>query len=371
MNRIKSLLTALALAAAGASAPALAIPDLVSYAARVESGADPFNGTAAVSFRIFGVATGGTSLWSEDVASIVVADGELVHDLGSVELLDGALLERDALFLELTFNGEVLLPRVAMNAAPFALRARDAEVAEIAVDAERLGGRDAATYQFSAAPAGGLALSGTSFSIATSGVTSAHIADAAIGTPELANSAVTTAKLAAAAVSTAILTDLAVVTAKLADGAVSLGKLAANSVDGSKIVDGSVATADIAVGAVNSTRLANNAVQTGNILDGGIAAIDLASNSVTEAKVAAGAITSTKLRNGVSVFDLPSACGEGLTPDSTCRTKMCGVLVTRDGLNTILGVVPLFSSCANRCSATSSESCSVSQTTVAGTMVGN
>lgn len=369
MNRIKSLLTALTLAAAGASAPAQAVPDLVSYAARVESGAGPFNGTAAVSFRIFGVATGGTSLWSEDVASIVVADGELVHDLGSVEPLDGALLERDALFLELTFNGEVLLPRVAMNAAPFALRARDAEVAEIAVDAERLGGRDAATYQFSAAPAGGLALSGTSFSIATSGVTSAHIADAAVGTPELANSAVTAAKLAAAAVSTAILADLAVVTAKLADGAVSLSKLAANSVDGTKIVDGSVGNAEIATGAINAAKLAASSVTSVAILDGAVAAADLGFAAVTESKIAAGAVTAAKLRSGVALFELPPACGSGLTIRSNCNTIACGERVARDAFNTILDVDVEFRDCANSCNRTAPAVCSVSATPV-GTMVG-
>jgi hypothetical protein len=369
MHRIRSVFAALALATAFVSLPAAAIPDVVSYAARIENDAGPFEGTAAVTFRIFGAATGGTALWTENVASAVVVAGDLVHDLGSVEPLDDTLLERDALFLEVTFNGETLTPRVAINAAPFALRAREAEVAEVAVDAEQLGGRAAATYQFTAAPGGGLTLTGTSFAVTAGGINATHLADASVGSAELANSAVTSAKLAATAVTTAILADLAVVTAKLADGAVSLAKLAANSVDSTKVVDGSIAAVDLANGAVGSTKLASNAVLTANILDGQVTSGDLATNAVTEAKVAAGAVSPAKLRNGVQLFNLPSECGSGLTRDDECRTVMCDIQVNRDAFNVILSVNPLFFTCAGRCSATTRQTCSVGAT-VQGVMVG-
>jgi hypothetical protein len=369
MQRFRFLTAALALATALVAVPAAAIPDVVSYAARVENDAGPFDGTAAVTFRIFGAATGGTALWTENVASAVVVNGDLVHELGSVAPLDDALLDSDALFLELTFNGETLTPRVAINAAPFALRAREAEVAEIAIDAEQLGGRAAATYQFTAASGGGLTLSGTSFSIATGGVNATHIADGTVGAAELANSAVSSAKLAAAAVTTAILADFAVATAKLADGAVTLAKLAANSVDGTKIVDGSVGNAEIATGAINAAKLAASSVTSVAINDGAVAAADLATAAVTESKIAAGAVTAAKLRSGVALFELPPACGTGLTIRSSCSTIACNEQVTRDAFNTILDVDVEFRDCANNCNRTSPAVCSVSATPV-GTMVG-
>lgn len=369
MQRFRFLTAALALATAFVAMPAAAIPDVVSYAARVENDAGPFDGTAAVTFRIFGAATGGTALWTENVASAVVVDGDLVHDLGSVAPLDDALLDRDALFLEVTFNGETLTPRVAINAAPFALRARDAEVAEIAVDAEQLGGRAASTYQFTAATGGGLTLNGTSFAIATGGVNASHIADGTVGAAELANSAVGSAKLAAAAVTTAILADLAVATAKLADGAVTLAKLAANSVDGAKIVDGSVGNADLANGAVTSAKLASGAVSGAAILDNSVTAADIAINAITSSELGTGAVTAAKLSNGVPLFELAPECGSGLTTKTTCVTVACGERITRDAFNTILDVDTQFKDCANNCTRTSPDTCNVSATPV-GTMVG-
>ena len=55
----------------------------------------------------------------------------MVHARDDIEGLDAAILDEEALFLEVTFNGEVLTPRVAVNAAPFALRAKEAELAEV------------------------------------------------------------------------------------------------------------------------------------------------------------------------------------------------------------------------------------------------
>jgi hypothetical protein len=109
------------------AAPALAVPDLVSSAARIETDDGPFDGNVSVTFQIFDDDAAGTELWTELVASAPVLDGELVHELGSTEPLDDALLANDDLFLQVTINGDVLFPRLALRAVPFALKSNDSE----------------------------------------------------------------------------------------------------------------------------------------------------------------------------------------------------------------------------------------------------
>jgi hypothetical protein len=292
MQRFR-FLAALALATAFVASPASAMPDVVSYAARVENDAGPFDGTAAVSFALFSSRTGGAALWTEEVASVVVVDGDLVHDLGSVEPLDAALLDEDALFLEVTFNGETLTPRVAINAAPYALRAREAELAEVAVDAEQLGGRPASAYTFAAATGGGLVLTDTSFAIAPAGVTSTHLANGAVGSAAIADGSVAAVDLA----------NGAVVASKIAPGAVGVDALAA----------GAVTTAKLASAAVTSTAIADGAIVASKVAASAIGEASLASNSVTSAKIATAAVTSAKLSGGTTQLAVrPVGCGGGL-----------------------------------------------------------
>lgn len=293
MQRFHFATVALALATAFIAIPAAAIPDVVSYAARVENDAGPFDGTAAVSFALFSSRTGGAPLWAEEVASVVVVNGDLVHDLGSVEPLDAALLDEDALFLEVTFNGETLTPRVAVNAAPYALRAREAEVAEVAVDAEQLGGRPASAYTFAAAAGGGLVLTDTSFAIAPAGVTSTHLANGAVGSAAIADGGVAAVDLA----------NGAVVASKIAPGAVGVDAVAA----------GAVTTAKLASAAVTSAQLADGAVVAEKVAPAAIGEAALAANAVTSAKIADDAVTAVKLSGrATQLFERPAGCGGGL-----------------------------------------------------------
>jgi hypothetical protein len=103
--------------------------------------------------------------------------------------------------------------------------------------------------------------------VKNSGITSAQIADAAVGTNKIADNTITSAKIA----------DGTIVTADLGD----------NSTTSAKIVDGTIATAD----------LANNSVTSVKIVDGAIVTADLGDNSVTSAKIANAAITPAKLNS--------------------------------------------------------------------------
>lgn len=203
------------------SVPAFALPEVVTYSARVENDAGPFEGTASIAFQLFDAANAGTELWTESVASIVVVDGDLVHDLGSVEPLDDAVLERDDLFLAVTINGDTLEPRVALRAVPYALKARDAETLsglsadDVATDAEvaaAVAARVVAFSQLSGVPAGfadnvdndtiataaaggGLTVAANAFAVGDNAITNARMADNAVGSIEVANESLTTADL--------------------------------------------------------------------------------------------------------------------------------------------------------------------------------
>ncbi len=368
------LATALSLLVAGA---AHAVPDVVSYAARVENDAGLFSGTVSATFQLFATRTGGTELWSENAASIVVIGGDLVHDLGSIEPLDDTVLARDDLFLQVTINGDVLEPRAAIRAVPFALLAKNAEVAARAVvadSADRLGGQSPSSFQFTAGANGGLALAGTAFSIAPNGVTADRIAAAAVSLAKMAansvdgskivDGAVSLAKMAANSVDGSKIVDGAVSLAKLAsnsvdsskivDGVVSLVKLASNSVDSSKIVDGSVANADIQGGAITSVKLATGAVGSTQIFDLSVGNADLASNAVSSTKIASNAVTADKI-NGtlIALFSRPVGCGGGLqVGDATCTTEVCSEVLSRDGFNVLLDVDVVFRSCDGTCPST-------------------
>ncbi|MBC7774383.1 MAG: tail fiber domain-containing protein, partial [Phycisphaerae bacterium] len=92
--------------------------------------------------------------------------------------------------------------------------------------------------------------------IKSNAVTSAEIADNAVGASEITDGSVTSAELAANAVTTT----------KIADGAVITAKLADNSVTSAKIVDGAVSTVDIANQAVTGAKIDDMGAASGQVL---------------------------------------------------------------------------------------------------------
>jgi hypothetical protein len=368
------LASALSLLVAGT---AQAVPDVVSYAARVENDAGAFSGTVSATFQLFGAATGGTELWSENAASIVVIGGDLVHDLGSVEPLDDAIIARDDLFLQVTMNGDVLEPRAALRSVPFALRAKNAQQAARAVaadSADRLGGQLPSSFQFTAGANGGLALVDTAFSIAPNGITADRIAAAAVSLAKLAANSVDASKLVDSAVTLAKLAPLSVDGSKLIDGVVALSKLAANSVDGSKIVDGSVANADIQGGAITSAKIATGAVGAAQILDLSVGSADIATNAVSSTKIASNAVTADKINGDIiQIFQRPDGCGGGVQIGTdSCKTMACGTDLNRGGLNEITDVDTIFFGCDGRVcvdTQTSPVTCRISTGDLVGTVL--
>jgi N-acetylneuraminic acid mutarotase len=101
-----------------------------NYQAKVtDATGAPINGTPSCSFAIYAAPTGGLPLYTE-LASVAVSDGVLNHVVGSITPLSLSLFEAAGdLYLETTIDGSPIVPRVALDSAPFALRAQSSKSA--------------------------------------------------------------------------------------------------------------------------------------------------------------------------------------------------------------------------------------------------
>jgi hypothetical protein len=81
--------------------------------------------TVDMTFRIFGVLAGGTELWSEAQADVLVQQGIYNVLLGSVQAFDTGIFANTTLFLEVEVDGETLSPRARITSVPFAIKAEE------------------------------------------------------------------------------------------------------------------------------------------------------------------------------------------------------------------------------------------------------
>ncbi len=122
-------LTLALLLAATTGAPAQ-VPQTLSYQGVLrDSGGPPVpDDDYLITFKIYDIASGGTALWTEP-QTLPVSDGILNATLGSVVTLDLAF--DVPYWLGISVGGEAELdPRVELTAAPYALRALHADVAQ-------------------------------------------------------------------------------------------------------------------------------------------------------------------------------------------------------------------------------------------------
>lgn len=84
----------------------------------------PIDGVVTLTFRIFEVPTGGAPLWSETQPGVTVTDGLFATTLGAISPLSADVLTPSAMapnhWLEVTVNGVVISPRLALGAVPSA-----------------------------------------------------------------------------------------------------------------------------------------------------------------------------------------------------------------------------------------------------------
>lgn len=108
-----------------------AVPDTFLYVGNLREDGVPADGNFSVTFQIFDDENAGTKLYEETVASLIVIDGAMIHELGESPSnpLSDAELAGGELFLQVTVNGTQLEPRVPLRSVPFAIEARRASEA--------------------------------------------------------------------------------------------------------------------------------------------------------------------------------------------------------------------------------------------------
>lgn len=119
----------IALSIVGFATPAAAVPDTVSFTARLSENNVPTEGSVTLVISVFDAPTGGTLMWDE--TQTVVAERGLVYaNLGSVEPLGPTVFDGRPMFVELTVEGDVLSPRIPVATVPYAFRAGVADAIE-------------------------------------------------------------------------------------------------------------------------------------------------------------------------------------------------------------------------------------------------
>ncbi len=111
------------------STAASAVPMEVGHQGRLfDALGNPLSGAHDLTFTMYDVSTGGSSLWTETQSGVGFDNGYFAVELGSSTALDSAILDEDAVFLGIAVDtGPELSNRVGITSVPFALRALTVE----------------------------------------------------------------------------------------------------------------------------------------------------------------------------------------------------------------------------------------------------
>jgi hypothetical protein len=153
---MKSVASVVIAALALAAGPAPAQEPLGSgflYQGRLKQHGAPFTGVVDLSFDLVAAESGGTSLGSQAILDVAVADGLFVVELNAGGEFGADAFRGEARWLEVAVNGSTLTPRQKLAAAPYALHSDSTR--GLAVDAEGRVGIGTAT------PASELTVAGT------------------------------------------------------------------------------------------------------------------------------------------------------------------------------------------------------------------
>lgn len=133
---VAALASSVALVVTLATSVLAAVPGSINYQGFLrDDGGVPFDGSATLAFSVYATETGGSPSWSEDHGSVAVDEGVFHVLLGSVTPFPADFFAGTDRWLEISVGGEVLTPRRAFVAVPYALRAAVAEVALTGGDA--------------------------------------------------------------------------------------------------------------------------------------------------------------------------------------------------------------------------------------------
>lgn len=97
------------------------VPGTLSYQGRLlDSQSAPVTGRVEMIFKLYGVESGGTPLWSE-VQSLALTDGYYATTLGAVAALPSNAFDGGSRYLALEIGGAELAPRLPVQSVPYAI----------------------------------------------------------------------------------------------------------------------------------------------------------------------------------------------------------------------------------------------------------
>jgi hypothetical protein len=125
MKKVKSTIVLMVVLLAGPAAAG--VPATLSHHGYLtdDQGA-PVTRDVPMVFRLFDAPSGGTEVWYEEIAKVPVTDGFYMVTLGLSKPLDPAFSSGADFYMEITVDGQVMLPRQRIASVPFALVAGDA-----------------------------------------------------------------------------------------------------------------------------------------------------------------------------------------------------------------------------------------------------
>jgi microcystin-dependent protein len=131
MNRIPKILTITAILSAVIlsvqCAVFAAVPRVINYQGRLTDKSNkPLEGSYAITFRIFDVATGVAAIWSETQSGVVVQKGVFSVLLGSQTVFPDTLKFDKPYYLEIQVGSEVLSPRQQIASAGYSIMSENA-----------------------------------------------------------------------------------------------------------------------------------------------------------------------------------------------------------------------------------------------------
>lgn len=127
--RFRSFLLALPVALFSVvTARADAVPGTMTFAGKLANEGTPVTGSRTLTFRLFQVETGGTTIWTEEHQR-TLTDGQVNLQLGAMTSLDETVFDGTALYLEVAVDGTALAPRMPVTTVPYAFRAAVADSA--------------------------------------------------------------------------------------------------------------------------------------------------------------------------------------------------------------------------------------------------
>lgn len=109
-----------------ASGDGRAAPLQMSYAGQILKDGKPLSGPIAATFTLYGAATGGSAVWSEQQDGIQVAGGLFSALLGAKTPLQLSVFNGEVRWLEVAIGEQTLAPRVPVASVPYALVAANA-----------------------------------------------------------------------------------------------------------------------------------------------------------------------------------------------------------------------------------------------------